>query len=278
MNINKNLSVVCKFTLIELLVVIAIIGILAAMLLPALRAARASARSIFCSNNISQLVKANMFYSMDYERYIAAAEDSTGANLTRWHGKRTSADMSKDFDYKQSGLYQYLTGSTSVKRCPTFESMVDFSAPAYEKGGGGYGYNEAIGSNMYFVDNPWTLESAEAGLFVKQVAKPTETIMFTDSACIVNSSGNHEADADKGRLAENSFVKSVYYVSNKQEQTGWGIAWPTIHFRHNRFANVGWADGHVKSEKMSFSNSSNWADKNLGWFGDYQDNTFFDPF
>ncbi|MBO5923654.1 MAG: DUF1559 domain-containing protein [Lentisphaeria bacterium] len=58
-----------RFTLIELLVVIAIIAILAAMLLPALSAARNSARSAHCTSNLKQLGIAAHMYTADNQDY-----------------------------------------------------------------------------------------------------------------------------------------------------------------------------------------------------------------
>src|SRR5688572_14356709 len=57
------------FTLIELLVVIAIVGILAALLMPALSQGNQAARRVQCLSNIRQMAVGFRMYVDDWERY-----------------------------------------------------------------------------------------------------------------------------------------------------------------------------------------------------------------
>jgi len=64
------------FTLVELLVVISIIGILAALLLPALARAKETARTSACASNLRQIALASHLYAQDYDdRFPAQPAD-----------------------------------------------------------------------------------------------------------------------------------------------------------------------------------------------------------
>src|SRR5260221_4851284 len=77
------------FTLIELLVVIAIIGILAAMLLPALNKAREKANAANCVGNMHQWALALNMYNDDFTEYYPYDGDDLSpcdaANTNAWY-------------------------------------------------------------------------------------------------------------------------------------------------------------------------------------------------
>jgi len=68
------------FTLIELLVVIGIIGVLAAIILPAMHASREKARAATCMNNLKQIGLALQQYSNEFDGLLPHEDDKDPPN------------------------------------------------------------------------------------------------------------------------------------------------------------------------------------------------------
>lgn len=80
------------FTLVELLVVIAVIGVLIALLIPAVQAARESARRTTCQNNLKQVGLAIAGYETSHRKFPPGK---------RWSARRTDPAA---FDYAWSSI------------------------------------------------------------------------------------------------------------------------------------------------------------------------------
>jgi len=108
------------FTLVELLVVIAIIGILIALLLPAVQAAREAARRSQCTNNLKQFGLANHNYHDTYKALPArrggtSSYPNPGSSRSHANFDRLSPFIPLLPFYEQGAMYdQIKAGSGSI--------------------------------------------------------------------------------------------------------------------------------------------------------------------
>ena len=179
------------FTLIELLVVIAIIGILAALLLPALNKGKLKAQGIQCLNNHRQLCLAWRMYSDDnHDRLLYASENLydpssyAGAWVTGTldfnPGNPSNWDPNQDIT--KSPMWPYCSRNLSIWKCPADRSAVIVNGETKPR-------VRSMSMNVFLggwggTDGYWGPVFSDYKIYVKQteleVPGPSKVFVFLD--------------------------------------------------------------------------------------------------
>jgi prepilin-type N-terminal cleavage/methylation domain-containing protein/prepilin-type processing-associated H-X9-DG protein len=267
MIMNRCMSRHHGFTLVELLVVIAIVALLLGILAPTLAAARDSGQAAACRSNIRQLQIANTLYADDHHGlYAPGAARFVQENRHRWHGTRSMMD--EPFEPDGGSLTDYLDGtgaSRKVRSCPSFTDVLDRKG-AFERGSGGYGYNNAyVGTRRAERRDQWEVVTDLTGAPADLFLSPARTAAFADAAFAADD------------LIEYSFLEPRFHPDRPSYRLD-----PSTHFRHAGMAGIAFLDGHVDGETLTFTWSSGLylmppEALGIGWFGAHDDDRPYRP-
>jgi prepilin-type N-terminal cleavage/methylation domain-containing protein/prepilin-type processing-associated H-X9-DG protein len=166
----------CGFTLIELLVVIAIIGILIALLLPAVQKVREAANRAKCANNLKQIALAAHHYHGDFERFPPGSVPygCQASALVFLLPYLEQGNTYRLFDFSRSVATDTVNAAARAQQVPIFLCPSDPSQgyfmdlPPSEVISGKSNYFANMGAHAWWVDQPGATQTKPlelAGVF-----------------------------------------------------------------------------------------------------------------